>query len=37
MNEIPHYEKLKNLFLNVLHKEKEEFDYIYDWSESEEG
>ena len=37
INEIPDYERLKNLFLSVLHKEKEEFDYIYDWTEPEEG
>ena len=28
----PDYSMLKNLFLEILQKEKLEFDYIYDWS-----
>ena len=33
INEIPDYSMLKNLFLEILQKEKMEFDYIYDWCE----
>ena len=34
--EHPLYEKLRGYFLKVLEKEKEDFDYIYDWSTEEE-
>ena len=34
--EEPAYENLRQNFLKVLEKEKEEFDYIYDWSTEEE-
>ena len=32
INDKPDYSMLKNLFLKILQKEKQEFDYIYDWS-----
>jgi len=32
----PDYNMLKNLFLQVLYKEKMQFDYIYDWSNSKD-
>ena len=32
----PDYNILKNLFLQVLYKEKMQFDYIYDWSTSKD-
>ena len=31
----PDYQMLKNLFLKVLQEERMQFDYIYDWSNSE--
>ena len=34
--EEPNYNMLKNLFLQVLSKENQKFDYIYDWSTPEE-
>ena len=30
----PDYTMLKNLFLKILRNEKEKFDYIYDWNET---
>ena len=32
----PDYNMLKNLFLQVIYKEKMKFDYIYDWSTSKD-
>ena len=29
---IPDYQKLKNVFIQILQQNKQEFDYIYDWS-----
>ena len=34
--EIPDYDMLKNLFLDVIQKRKEKMDYIYDWTTNED-
>ena len=33
-DQVPDYTMLKNLFLKILRNEKEKFDYIYDWNET---
>jgi hypothetical protein len=34
--EEPQYEMLRNLFLKIMRREKDKFDYIYDWTTEEE-
>ena len=33
--DVPDYQMLKNLFIQILQQNKQEFDYIYDWSKSD--
>ncbi len=35
--DIPDYQMLKNFFIEILQQNKQEFDYIYDWSKSDVG